>query len=294
MRLRASLLALLLAGSPAGAQSVGRMLETDGRNFFGDVWAVWVSPFQGSAGDYGLAALTLAGGAAVSVIDDDVDRWVVRHRDDRGFNLLQPVREGGIAFSGQTITPVVGGLYIIALATKNEKLRDGIVGCGAGYVATSVLRNQVLYRLVSRTRPDSSRHHDVAAPPAAQGDQYDIDFGSSAWGRHSFPAGHVANIAACASFLSHRFSMGAAEPLVYALTAAVGVGRIVDRRHWTSDTVIGIVFGYASGKLVAERSRRRYDAAHPVATPNVTPGPGSGFYLSPGSNGMTLGWSRTF
>jgi hypothetical protein len=110
---------------------------------------------------------------------------------------------------------------------------------------------------------------------------------------HSFPGGHVANIAACASFLGNRFSMGFVEPAMWAVVAGVGVGRMVDRRHWTSDTMLGVLLGYAAGKEVAKRSLDRHsgDRASPVMSGDKQD---RGFYLSPDSKGVTLGWHTTF
>lgn len=295
MRLRtlvAGLTALAGGTTPAAAQSVGRMLESDFRDLGKDAWAVWVSPFHGSGRDWAIAAGTLAAGGLVSLADDDIDRWMVRHRYDRGWKAIGFVREGGLAFSGKTLTPLAGGLYVIGIATKNQAIRDGVMGCLASYVSTSVLRNQIFYRAISRTRPDSARSDAIDSPPAQHGDQYRIDFGSSDWGRHSFPAGHVANIAACASFLGNRFEMGLVEPLLYVFTAAVGTGRLVDRRHWTSDTFVGVVFGYAAGRLVAHRSLQRdLDRRNPAPIPQAT---GTGFYISPTTRGMAFGWQARF
>jgi hypothetical protein len=37
------------------------------------------------------------------------------------------------------------------------------------------------------------------------------------------------------------------------------VGRIADGGHWTSDTVLGGILGYAVGREVARRSLERYE-----------------------------------
>jgi membrane-associated phospholipid phosphatase len=289
---RALLVVAMLApaASSLSAQSVGRMLENDVKNAVGDIWSVWTSPLRGTPRDWLIFAGTLGASAAVSPLDDDVDRWMVRNRDHSAWSALAGVREGGFAFTGKTVTPIAIGALAFGLATKNQRLQEGLFGCLAAYGATSVVRNYVLYSLVSRTRPDSSRGDPVDTPAARQGDQYDIDFpGSSEWGRHSLPAGHATNVVACASFLGNRFSMGIAEPVIYIVAAGVGIGRLVDRRHWTSDTVLGWVFGYAVGRQIAHRSGNRAQKAA------MAPRSGdASFYLTPGMNGLTFGWQRSF
>jgi hypothetical protein len=269
------------------------MVVSDVGNALRDIVGSWTAPFHSTARDWMQAGVAVAGSAAISPLDDNVDRWVVAHQNDGAWSVLKPLRQGGVLYSGKYITPAVGGLYIIGLATKSQTVRDGIWGCLAAYTSGSVVRNQVLYRVISRTRPDSSKSHPngYVAPPAKQGDQFDIEFGSSNWGRHSFPGGHVANIASCAGFLANRFEMGYAEPVVYLITAGVGVGRMVDRRHWTSDTVLGTIFGYAIGKEIATRSLRRKNGSSGRAS-----GEGllDGLYATPEGAGLQVGWRRSF
>jgi membrane-associated phospholipid phosphatase len=290
-------LALLVVGLPVrplSAQSVATMLETDVKNSVGDAWDVWTSPLRGHASDWLLAAGAVGASAAISPWDDNVDRWAVRNQHNGAYDFLKPVREGGVAFSGRTITPVALGALALGLATKNERLQDGLFGCLTAYGASSIARNYVMYPLIARTRPDSSRR--VASPPAESGDQYKFDFpGSSKWGVHSFPGGHVANVAACAEFLTRRFSMGIAEPLPWIVVGGVAVSRTLDRRHWASDQLIGILFGYAVGKEVALRSSRRAaKAATHVGQVDERDDHGS-LFLSPDASGaLRLGWRKAF
>src|SRR5690242_3678035 len=282
----------LLAAIPATApaQSVGRMVGYDVLHAGGDIVGSWVAPFHATARDWVGAGAVLALSAAVSPLDDDVDRWFMDHQKDGIFSSLKEFREGGRAFAGSTITPAALGVYIIGVATKSRGIRDGVWGCVASYASESVVRSQVMYRLVGRLRPDSIRGGQVQIR-SEQGDQYKFYFpGSNAWGKHSLPAGHVANVAACASFLSHRFENPYVTIPAYAIAAGVGVGRLVDRRHWTSDTVLGALLGYAVGKEVAQRSRERL---HRDAGDDDSNGGGE-LLLGTIDGGMLIGWHVTF
>jgi membrane-associated phospholipid phosphatase len=276
------------------AQSVGSMIVTDIRNTGGDMIGVWTAPFHAPAKSWIQAGVTVGSAAIISIFDDDVDRFMVRNQHSSVWSPLSELREGGSAFSGKTITPIAAGVYVIGLATKNTKIRDGVWGCIASYGSESLVRTQIFYRVTNRERPDSDHKHVLPpAPPAQQGDQYHFKFGDGGWGMHSLPAGHVANVAACASFLGNRFHMGWVEPAMWAVVAGVGVGRMVDRRHWMSDTFLGTVMGYAAGKEVAKRSldRMARNQSSPVMSGDKQE---RGFYLSPGSSGVTLGWHTTF
>ena len=281
------------------AQSVGRMLETDLKNFGGDVWAVWTSPFRASGKDWMTAGLLIAGSAAAAPFDDNVDRWMVKHENSSAWSPLKELREGGAGFSGKYITPVAGAALIYGLIAKDMKVQEGIFGCLASYVSGSVVRNYVVYPLVGRERPDSSKDDAITPPPAEEGDQYNFTFPGkyNVWGMHSIPAGHAANIIACASFLNNRFEMGYVEPALYLVSAGIGVGRLVDRRHWTSDTFLGMGFGWAIGKQVAGRSAKRAvqgtagagGAAGALAATTL-----SKAYFTPSKKGFTFGWKTTF
>jgi len=291
----AALLAPFAPSLSADAQSVGRMVVDDVTNAARDFGAIWISPFRGGPKDYLIAGAVLAGSAALSPLDDDVDRWAVRNRDRGVLDAIRPLRRGGDFYSINKATPYVGGLYLVGLATKHRGIRDGIFGCAAAYGANTTIRHQVVYRLIGRNRPDTIRNRPegYVPPGATQGDQYEFNFPANGYGDHSFPGGHVATMATCASFLSHRFELGLVEPVLAVLVTGMGVGRLADQGHWLSDQVVGVVFGYAVGREVARRQKRRLErersAAPAMETANA-PGP----YLGTDANGTRIGWQLTF
>ena len=279
----AALLFVSVLAQPARPQSPLGMLGTNIKNSAGDAWDVWTSPFRGRPDDWLFALGIFAGSAGVSLADASVDRWALKQSNDATWSFLKPFREGGIAFSGRLLTPVALGALALSVVTRNARLQEGLLGCATAYAASSAVRTYVIYPVVARTRPDSSR--DFQTPPAKFGDQYDIDLpGSSTWGRHSFPGGHVVNVAACAAFLTERYSMGAAEVIPWAVVGGVGVARIFDRRHWLSDQTMGIAFGYAVGKQFAVRSSHRANRK----AADATAGSPSGLYLAPEDGGFRV------
>jgi hypothetical protein len=72
----------------------------------------------------------------------------------------------------------------------------------------------------------------------------------------------------------------------------VGVGRLVDRRHWTSDTVLGALFGYAVGKEIALRSleRRQRDGARHSDDDNEA----GGMWVGSSGSGVVIGYQTRF
>jgi membrane-associated phospholipid phosphatase len=296
--LRTVFVALMLNAEDGLAQSVGRMVIDDVANAARDFGAIWVTPFRGSAKDYLIAGGVLAAGAAVSPFDDNVDRWMVDHEDRGLLDALGPIRRGGDFYSLNKAVPYVGGLYIVGLATKHRGIRDGIFGCAAAYGANTTMRHQVIYRLIGRNRPDTLRDHPEGYVPvgASDGDQYVFHIPARGYGDHSFPGGHVATMTTCATFLSHRFEMGLVEPALGVLVAAMGIGRMADRGHWLSDQVVGVAFGYAIGKEVARRQKRRLarEKAGVPSTESAERDAGGAPYIGTDANGTRFGWQQPF
>ena len=267
---------LLTLPGVASAQSVGRMLEEDVRNVGKDVLSVWGSPFDATRRDWLLTAAAFGAFGVSMLADQSVSDWAIRNDSSTFFRAISPVRRGGKAFSGKYVVPPVAAVYVLGVVLKNQDMRDFVTGCGASWAAQSFLRKG-LYMLVGRARPDTMPN-----------DPNHWTFpGKSEWQMHSFPAGHFANALACATYWNKRFRLGAAGPVVYGLAAAVGVGRLADKGHWTSDTVLGGILGYAVGKEVANRAleRHRARASGPLNSAQL--------YLSPELSGMTMGvrWS---
>jgi membrane-associated phospholipid phosphatase len=250
------------------AQSVGKMLEDDFKNAGKDILSIWASPFDASGRDWLLTAAAFGAFGASMLADQSVSDWAIENDSSAFFRALKPVRRGGKLFSGKYVVPPVAAVYVIGIALKNQDLRDFVTGCMTSWAAESFPRKGVAH-LFGRARPDTfpddPQHWKLG--------------GGDDWMMRSFPAGHFANALACATYWNKRFHLGAAGPAVYALAYAVGIGRLADKAHWTSDSVIGGVLGYAVGKEIAQRAvdrnvKRLSGGGAGSASLNVTPDAG--------------------
>ena len=256
-RLGSFLLGLSIAAS-ANAQKQPLGPERDDiRHFAGDIWGVWSGPAHTNARDI-LPTVGAAGVVALLGTKDSVVwQWMNDHPNTLVMRALRPIREEWRVplyelGSGQYILPMAGILYTTGRLTKNADLRDAGLGCAAGHLSSAGLRD-VIYALVSRARPRvTPEPYHIALP------------GTKNWDMHSFLSGHIANSMSCASFLGHRFSLGAAEPLPYMYSAAIGLGRMADGRHWLSDTMAGALMGFAIGRTVANRQLVRASRLSPA------------------------------
>jgi membrane-associated phospholipid phosphatase len=237
---------LACAASTTPAQPVGRMFGDDMKHLGGDVAAIWASPVRASSRDWLSTAGAAGAFGAAMLADRPVAQWAARNEHSGFFDALAPVRESGVGYSAKLLAPPLASLYAAGLVLRRTDLREAATGCLGAWFSQSMMR-QVTYRLVARARPDTSPDDP---------ERWGIP-GSRNWELQSFPAGHIANAMACSSFWSNRYHLGYAEPALYAFAAVVGLGRIADAGHWISDSVIGGIIGYATGRELARRSLAR-------------------------------------
>ena len=248
---RLTAIAALCFATTAGAQRPTLGPERDDiRHFGGDVWGVWTAPAHITSRD----ALDAAGAMGVvgllAIKDSTVWVWMNTHQNTLVMRAIRPIREEWRyplyeLGSGQYILPLSAVLYTSGRLANNAGLRDAGLGCAAGHLASAGLRD-VIYALISRARPR------ITPEP------YHVGFpGTKNWDMHSFLSGHIANSMSCASFISHRFSLGPLEALPYMYSGAIGLGRMADGRHWFSDTMAGALMGFAIGRTVANRQLGR-------------------------------------
>ena len=227
-----------------GQRSRWDTFTTDGERAGSDAWRVWSAPFRVRGSDLPPLIGVAASGTLLAAFDEPVQRWMQQTQDEFPVSLLKPFREHSpISKAGRTyvLVPLSVAFYVTGLATKEADLREAGIGCLTSNLSTTLPRASGS-RLIGRRRP-----------VGAEGPYTFKPFTFNDWSYYSFPGGHVGNITSCVSFWTHRFDLGLAEPALWVLASAIGMGRIVDGAHWPSDTWLGIVLGWAVGKLVAER-----------------------------------------
>jgi hypothetical protein len=257
----ATILGLLVSPSVGSAQLRADSTSKDLKRMVGDIWSIWTSPAHMTPRDArGLAAAAAITGAAATA-DERFYRWAVDHPDAWPIRILHPLREAGRypvyeLGSGQYLLPLSGALYLAGSASHSRALHDAGLGCATAHL-TSAGAREIAYLLVSRDRPRLS---------PADAFRFHVP-GTRDWNAHSFFSGHIANSMGCASFFAHRFKLQAAEPVLYSLVLAIGIGRVLDGRHWLSDTSVGALFGYAAGRAINARMTARERAVSAAQTP---------------------------
>ena len=282
----------LTAAASLPAQVTFKTTGNELRDALADVGHIWISPFKSEKRDW-LGVLGVAAGAAALLpVDDQVDSWIVRHPNAAIVKATTPWNEDhpelGDLSTGQRLLPISGALIVSGMVSDNRKLREAGWGCLSAWQGSSTIR-EVLYATVSRERPSLDN-----------GDQYAIKTPGGEWEYHSFFAGHAANAVACTTFWNSRFHMGVFEPVLALSAAGITFSRMADRRHWASDTWVGIAAGYAMGRSISARYARREAKREQKAQSEPIRAAFreslmDGLQLAPArGGGLAIGWSGKF
>jgi membrane-associated phospholipid phosphatase len=260
---------LASAACTATAAAQHRSAGDDLKDMWRDARFIVTSPAHASSRDLKTAGVLAGFAGALLLADEPIHQWL--HTEPFITSVIRPFDEDGpVAIMGRTwffLLPLSAGLYGAGHAFDSENLRDAGLGCATANVTTTLTRTLTAL-LIGRERPGVHRgpfRFELLA------------FGG--WNERSFPGGHASNIMSCASFFAHRFDLGIAEPAVWMLAGGIGVARILDDAHWTSDTFVGMSYGYAVGRNIAHRFLDR--EAQRQAERSLAPG-------------LTLRWKITF
>lgn len=71
---------------------------------------------------------------------------------------------------------------------------------------------------------------------------------------HSFPSGHTATIFAIATVLGERYKI---RKVTYVLATLTGISRVILKKHYPTDVVVGALIGYLAGEEVLNKETNR-------------------------------------
>jgi len=227
--------------------------------------------------------LFLGGALAASALVMPLDRGITGELNERPAQRSQFLQSGADFFNtvGQPGVVVFSlGTLVLGHALGSASMQDVGLHASLAVVSTGLVTAGIK-SLVGRQRP---------ALDLANSQVYGLGAGLGNNDRSSFPSGHTSVAFALATVMSselerlHPGSGRWARPAFYSGAALVGLARIYDARHWTSDVVLGAGLGTLIGLKVTQLAH-----SHGEAT-------GTGFLralsVSPGDGGVRIGWTR--
>jgi membrane-associated phospholipid phosphatase len=206
---------------------------------------------SGNRGRAALAIVSLIFCAAL-VIDDTVAAWALRCRApvlDLLVGIINPIG------SGVTLLVACVALAILSRALRRTWLQNAASLGALAFTAAGIAEFTVKH-VVGRPRPDAALASAALLGPSFA---HDID---------SFPSGHATSVFAVATVFAAYYPR-LRWPL-YAVAAAIALGRVYLERHYVSDIVAGSALGItvattlyhhrhpAPGGMTAEQSADSY------------------------------------
>jgi membrane-associated phospholipid phosphatase len=172
-----------------------------------------------------LAWIAPVGIAASAVLDPEAREWALRGHTRSLDRFAKSVNQIGTT---QRLVPAMAITYIGALVAHRESLATGTLNTAAAYFAADLVES-ALKPIVGRERPHVEGNSHRFHPFTANGD----------W--HSFPSAHVAHIASIAAAVSAQTHSTPISALGDVLVSLVGLDRVYEDQHWTSDVTATFV-----------------------------------------------------
>lgn len=211
------------------------------KDYFVSYWHAFKNTATGPARWQKKQWITFGGvvssGVVLYVFDNQVRDFFQTHKSP-AFNKLSKYgfeRWG----SGVYSLPFLGGYYLLGLATNNQKTQQVALGGVQAFVMGGISVS-IIKRIFGRVRPFQ---HDPPNPRLWEGPlKFEYE---------GFPSGHTTVAFSVATVFASAYKDKAwVGILSYGIATGVGLSRIYDDKHWSSDVLIGAALGYAVGKTV--------------------------------------------
>ena len=202
----------------------------------------------------------VAGFAAVEGVmffvgDKPIQKATVKFMNDNpGLrNTSQYVTDFGASYEVYVLAAF--GLY--GLIFKSDKVKTTTLLATQAYITAGAMSEAVKF-LSSRQRPNyiapdqtEPQNNVFNGPAIFNGHSAATGFSSS------FPSGHTTAAFSAATVYAYEYKDEILIPvLAYTAASLVGISRITQNAHWTTDVIAGAALGYITGKQVVNNYHR--------------------------------------
>lgn len=203
-----------------------------------------------------------AAGITTSLIfaDESIDKWArVQKQEHSWVKKSSPVIT---RFGSNYGIYTVCATGIISAAFRNEKgVQTSLLATQA--FITSGIWVQIIKQIAGRERPKASyifsgekggKWHGFLAKYLENNADDKSNFSYD-----SFPSGHTATAFSIATVFATQYNDKKGVPLIcYSAASLVGLSRLTEHEHWSSDVFVGALIGYLSGKQVVKHFNKIY------------------------------------
>jgi membrane-associated phospholipid phosphatase len=218
-----------------------------------DLKQEFTKPFHMTGKDWGRLGKFAVVAGALAFADEPIQKGAVKLTNNHpGLkNVSKYVTRFGGTYEAYTLAAF--GAYGIIF--KSQKIKTTTLLATQAYITGSVLE-RVLKFISGRTRP-SYYSANVEAEPAFLGPFLKIkdSNGNKVYG--SFPSGHTTVAFAAATVFALEYKDHVLVPIIaYSAASLIGLSRITENKHWSTDVLAGAALGFLAGKQVVNNYHR--------------------------------------
>ena len=214
----------------------------------------FTKPFHMTKKDWGNLGKFTAATVALSFADEPIQKSALKLRNRN--TAVNDVSKYVTNFGGLYEIYTLAGLGAYSLVFKDEKLKTTTLLATQAYITGAAVGTVVKF-ISGRTRP-SFYESTVEAEPRFYGPFSKTT--KDANGKKvysSFPSGHTTVAFAAATVFASEYRNKPIVPIIaYSVASLIGVSRITENKHWTTDVVVGAALGFLTGKQVVNNYHR--------------------------------------
>ena len=199
-----------------------------------DTASILTAPARWDSTDWLKAGIITGVAVGLFLQDDQIQNWVQGHKNHTSGRYADDAKK-----IGTWSIPAIAGLGAFGYIAPNEKAKTTFLLSVESFIVTGAFV-QVLKRSTGRARPYTGHNHDTWSGPSLSGNNQNL----------SFPSGDDSSAFAIASVVASQYDNWFVPPLVYFGATAIGLERVHNNAHWSSDVFIGGVIGYFTGKAI--------------------------------------------
>ncbi len=219
-----------------------------------DLKQEFTKPFHMKGKDWKNFGIFAAGTGALFLADKPIQKAALklRNRNTSVNDISHYITNVGGIYEGFTLAGLAG----YGLIFKRKKVVTTTLLATQAYI-TGAAMETVLKFLAGETRPNYYGPDQVASPrflgPFTKV-QRDYN-GKKTYS--SFPSGHATVAFAAATVFASEYRDKPAIPIIaYTAASLIGISRVTENAHWTTDVVVGAALGYLTGKHVVNNYHR--------------------------------------
>ncbi len=219
-----------------------------------DLKQEFTKPFHMTKKDWGNFAKFTVATVALSFADEPIQKAALklRNRNTGINNVSKYVTNFGGIYEAYTLA----GLEAYGLIFKNQKIKTTTLLATQAYLTAGALES-VMKFVSGRTRP-SYYDPSVEAEPKFLGPFSKTATTSSGKKIYSsFPSGHTTVAFAAATVFASEYRDKPIVPIIaYSAATLIGLSRITENKHWSTDVFVGAAVGFLAGKNVVNNYHR--------------------------------------